>query len=469
MLAWLRRPLFPLMAAAVVLTAAIAIPLLNAGAQQPATVNFARTWDRTDKPVSDLAVNRTWIWGPLGISAGIVESYADAPGGQRLVQYYDKARMEVPTEPEVGPESPWYVTTGLLPIELMTGRLQLGDDLFQQHAPAQINVAGDPSDESAPTYAEMAGLMNAPARPTGQVIIATVDDSGGSGSDDRFASFGVTAAYDVPETGHTVASVFWDFMNSSGPISVDGELTTGPLFQDPFFGFGFPVTEAYWSTIELAGEPTDILIQVFERRVATYTPDNPEGWRVETGNTGLHYYQWRYQTLPDNGAPPGATEPPAPTATATTSPPEEPLPTATGTEPESCLECLEYGLGEIGSAGKGPLGEDEFSPLSLPYLSVPEAPTDVIDEVVVGTSGSARLNFPKSIPLVCDWSPSGKIYFVVDFNDGSVLVTDLWDAHYGNFVTHTFLGRGDFHVKIWAIDPQALVRTPVVELTITVE
>jgi len=35
-------------------------------------------------------------------------------------------------------------------------------------------------------------------------------------------------------------------------------------------------------------------VQVFERRVLTYTPGNPPGWDVEAGNVGLHYYEWRY-------------------------------------------------------------------------------------------------------------------------------------------------------------------------------
>jgi hypothetical protein len=35
-------------------------------------------------------------------------------------------------------------------------------------------------------------------------------------------------------------------------------------------------------------------VQVFERRVLTYTPSNPDGWKVEAGNVGLQYYQWRY-------------------------------------------------------------------------------------------------------------------------------------------------------------------------------
>jgi hypothetical protein len=37
-----------------------------------------------------------------------------------------------------------------------------------------------------------------------------------------------------------------------------------------------------------------VLVQAFERRVLTYTPSNPDGWRVEAGNVGQHYYEWRY-------------------------------------------------------------------------------------------------------------------------------------------------------------------------------
>ncbi len=41
-----------------------------------------------------------------------------------------------------------------------------------------------------------------------------------------------------------------------------------------------------------------VLAQLFERRVLTYTPDNPQGWHVEMGNVGQHYYTWRYGTQP---------------------------------------------------------------------------------------------------------------------------------------------------------------------------
>jgi hypothetical protein len=318
----------------------------------------------------------------------------------------------------------------------------------------------------------MAGLMPAPARPLGETIIATVDADGRAGSTDRFASYGVTGAYFVPETSHTVASVFWDFMNSSGPISVDSQLTVGPLFQDPFFGFGFPVTEAYWSTIELDEVPTDILIQVFERRVVTYTPDNPQGWQVETGNVGRHYYEWRYELIDADAGAPTATAPAAPTATITPTeaPGAEPSATPSATAAGDCVACaLEHSRGEIGTAGQEPLGAEVYSPLSLPYLEIPQAPNDTIDKVVVGSNGTARLYLSDTIALVSDWSPSDTVVFVVDFNDGSAYVSGVQTAHIGLNVTHTFNGRGDFHVKAWAYDPEADVRTPVAEFVIVVE
>jgi len=56
-------------------------------------------------------------------------------------------------------------------------------------------------------------------------------------------------------------------------------------------------------------------VQVFERRVLTYTPSNPSGWQVEAGNVGQHYYAWRYVQLgltatTDPNAPAAWTPPP---------------------------------------------------------------------------------------------------------------------------------------------------------------
>jgi hypothetical protein len=35
-------------------------------------------------------------------------------------------------------------------------------------------------------------------------------------------------------------------------------------------------------------------VQLFERRVLTYTPTNPAAYQVEFGNIGQHYHRWRY-------------------------------------------------------------------------------------------------------------------------------------------------------------------------------
>src|SRR6185295_11093618 len=46
--------------------------------------------------------------------------------------------------------------------------------------------------------------------------------------------------------------------------------------------------------VRIGGQPHDVLIQAFQRRVLTYVPDNPAAWRVQMGNIGQHYYRWRY-------------------------------------------------------------------------------------------------------------------------------------------------------------------------------
>jgi hypothetical protein len=61
----------------------------------------------------------------------------------------------------------------------------------------------------------------------------------------------------------------------------------------PFYATGLPLTEPYWTTVAVAGQPQRVLVQAFERRVMTYTPANPAGWHVDAGNVGRHYYEWR--------------------------------------------------------------------------------------------------------------------------------------------------------------------------------
>jgi hypothetical protein len=52
----------------------------------------------------------------------------------------------------------WALTSGHLARELLTGQLQLGDDIFLQREPATIPVAGDP-DGGGVTYAALGKVM----------------------------------------------------------------------------------------------------------------------------------------------------------------------------------------------------------------------------------------------------------------------------------------------------------------------
>ena len=290
--AGMKRPVALL--GAILLLIATAAPAL---AHEPAPGAIERTWARTDMPVANGMAERTWMWGTEANSDLIMEPYAESPGGMRQVQYFDKARMEI-NNPDAPDDGLWYVTNGLLVVELMTGMLQVGDDSFEEREPANVNIAGDPGFAETPTYATFAGLMDAPAHPQGAVITATVDGQGNTGNADSQTVYNVTAAMLAPQTGHRTASVFWDFMVSSGTVYEDGMYMEDRLFQNPYYATGLPVTEAYWSLIMVDGTEKWVLTQAFERRVLTFTPDNNPGFQVEAGNVGLHYWQWRYDMAP---------------------------------------------------------------------------------------------------------------------------------------------------------------------------
>ncbi|MCS7294561.1 MAG: hypothetical protein NZ761_04115, partial [Dehalococcoidia bacterium] len=66
---------------------------------------FFDTWARSDLPVAQGRVSRTWMWGPEPFTTPLREPYAQAPGGSRLVQYFDKSRMEI-TDPAADRSSP---------------------------------------------------------------------------------------------------------------------------------------------------------------------------------------------------------------------------------------------------------------------------------------------------------------------------------------------------------------------------
>jgi cytochrome c553 len=252
---------------------------------------FRALWAVADDPVAARQAGRSWLWGPAGFAVAW-EDYAEAPGGKRLVQYFDKTRMEI-TDIDGNPSGDGYVTNGLLARELVLGLIQQGNDRFALHRPANtINVAGDPDDRDGPTYASFSRLLG-PAPASQAAVMATIDRAGNVGQNGALGNYTDYVQY-VAETGHNIPRVFWDFLNSTGPINRAGQLETGPVFDPWWRPTGFPITEAYWARVKVDGQVRDVLIQVFQRRVLTYTPDNPPAFQVEMGNVGRHYYQWRY-------------------------------------------------------------------------------------------------------------------------------------------------------------------------------
>ncbi len=283
-----------LLIALLTLSLVLASPV--AFAAPPANRPLLDTWQRTDLPVAGQQVSRTWMWGPEAFTDALREPYAESPGNGRMVQYYDKSRMEI-TDPGGDADSIWYVTNGLLVTELVSGQLQLGDNAFEQHPPSNANIAGDFDDVSGPTYAALQTLLYVPLGLPEDPLIARVDRQGNLTEDPSLAGRGIFASYYVVETNHRVAEPFWAFMNSNGTVYEQGAFVDARLFQDPFFATGFPITEAYWATVKVGGGMKDVLLQCFQRRCLTYTPDNAPGWQVESANVGQHYYQWRYGEL----------------------------------------------------------------------------------------------------------------------------------------------------------------------------
>jgi hypothetical protein len=255
--------------------------------------SFQRVWDRQDRAVAEHISDRSWTWGPAPISDALRETFAEGADGKRAVQYFDKSRMEI-NDPTADPNATWYVTNGLLPIELMTGRQQNGLNLFEFRGPAKVTAIGDP--DQFPTYADLLPLYQSPGSVNpgdlGKPATGFLNPGGAITGFNDYANDPATMLV-RGENNHGVAKAFIDFMNGQGLVSENGRYVQGQVY-DPLFVFGLPVTGAYWVKVKVGGVERPILFQVFERRVLTYNPANPPAFRVEMGNVGQHYYQWRY-------------------------------------------------------------------------------------------------------------------------------------------------------------------------------
>ena len=253
---------------------ALALALLGAGWGTPriqaapafAAIAFDRQWHAGEMIVPN-------VWGPLATARdGQQESYIEAAGGQRLVQYFDKGRMELTNGA---------LTNGLLATELITGRLQTGDRSFVDQTPPNIAIAGDP-DNPAPTYVGLAvggaPLLQATRGTPGAPVTAAID-AGGTLTQPGGASADLAMAIGTFDdaTRHNVAAAFADYRATVGLATI-----------------GYAISEPFRATVRVGGVPRAVMVQVFERRALTYTPSNPPAFRVEMGNIGQHYFTWRY-------------------------------------------------------------------------------------------------------------------------------------------------------------------------------
>lgn len=250
---------------------------------------MAAVWQANDGSVAAQQVKRTWLWGPQPDTSARLENYAQSPAGVRTVQYFDKGRMEM-TNPAAGRGNQWFITSGLLTVELVSGQMQTGDSSYVKKSPAAIPVAGDPNAANTPTYATFTNIASLPAtnnraapNRVGQSITATLDRNGNQGQNANLGHYTSSVYYDTA-LGHNVPSVFWKWMNDSAS-GFGGQW---------LYLLGHPISEAYWVSTTINGQSATVLVQLFERRVLTYNPANAAGWQVEMGNIGQHYYHWRY-------------------------------------------------------------------------------------------------------------------------------------------------------------------------------
>lgn len=261
-----------------------------------ASSSFRDLWTRTDSLVQQNAVNYSWIWGPSPFTQGLREYYVQSPGQSRVVQYYDKSRMEI-NQPDA-PRGAYYVTNGRLADELITGLLQTGDAQYDQRNPAAIAVAGDPQN-TFPLYQDLRTVYRRqrPGDRANEEIFRALDGSvqikpvPGASTDPAMLITQRVGGIGIPR-------VFWDYMNRPGRVVENGRAVTATPLFDWRYVIGEPLTEAYWTYIRVNGRDQGVLVQAFERRVLTYTPANPGEFQVEMGNIGRHYFEWRYGAQP---------------------------------------------------------------------------------------------------------------------------------------------------------------------------
>ncbi len=247
-----------------------------------AAAEFQQTWQRDEAGLAG-------FWGDLAKAGnGFGETWNDAPGGTRLVQYFPSGRMEQTT-----PGGP--VTSGALVREMVTGVVDLGGGRTQQLGAPNVRIFGSEADEvggitTIPTFADLAKLPRF-AIP-GQTPLAYQLDRNrqwqASGVARTIAQGEATdndySGYVQDPTGTYQQTVYRDIYDV-----IENRL--GARIAETT---GYPITPHF--KLFLANALHDV--QVFERRIIVnaYFDDRPEGQKLYNAAfyTGTAYYNWRY-------------------------------------------------------------------------------------------------------------------------------------------------------------------------------
>jgi polysaccharide biosynthesis protein PslG len=231
-------------------------------AQNFADPRFASVWNADEARTPN-------FWGPLRLASdGMQEPYNS---GTRLVQYFDKGRMEI---------TGGQVTFGLLATQMVTGDIQEGDASFRHVAPSLAKIAGD-ADGLGPSYRTIydnrAQLLAPRDAKPGQEISFLFDKGNNLIISPNPASPGGPLANSMYDdaTQHNVLAAFADYRARVGAGAI-----------------GLAISEPFAAYFTVGGVERAIAVQVFERRVLTYTEGNPPEFRVEMGNIGQHFLAW---------------------------------------------------------------------------------------------------------------------------------------------------------------------------------
>jgi len=423
--------------AAMLLLSAWLTALPTQAASAFADPHFQTQWQQGEAVVPN-------FWGPLSLARdGQQEAYKEAASGQRLVQYFDKTRMEL-TNPATGT-----VTNGLLTVELKSGKMQLGDATFEQRQPAKVNIAGDPGNDG-PTYADLAQLPERTEQSFSSNVFYAFDKKSGKFTGNHSGAHFPFTYVSSPDNryGQFVYQIFYDFIKT---LPLPMEQTTG-----------YPISPVIDATVLIGGKPTSVEIQAFERRVLTYNLDTAAHRNTDTtltgvefGNIGQHYFTWRYGS--------GAPAPPAPVTT---------IPAVSSSYPGKIV--YETGSGDTNApvyvmnadgSGKTRIG-DGRSPLFAPdgrriafYAMSPTPTSRPFPDVIIRSTDVTGANTHDEVVFTTSayqtlvrWSPSGH-YIALNSTQNGPGQISLYDTTNSKFGDDLKYLQGSVHLVFdWTPD-----------------